>query len=106
MHLDTMNDDESAVVRGRYEIAEGLEVLCPRRTPGTRVRTRGVPGTVSGPMSRKGLLPRTPPNASVPDSGTEALGGPGEDFPRAVSGPARLARCATHGHVRQARVRC
>ena len=22
MHLDTMNDDESAVVRGRYEIAE------------------------------------------------------------------------------------
>ena len=35
------------------------------------------------------------------------LGGvPGEDFPRAVSGPAQLARCATHGHVRQTRVRC
>jgi len=32
--------------------------------------------------------------------------GPGEDFPYAVSGPARLARCATHGHVRQTRVRC
>ena len=50
-------------------------------------------------------MPGTPHGEVVQESCTTFLGGPGEDFPCTVSGPARRDRRAARGRFRQARGR-